>query len=179
MDPLLGQIILFAGNFAPRDWAFCHGQHLAISQNAALFAILGTMYGGDGRTTFALPDLRGRVPIGAGHGPGLTDRGQGTTGGAEAHTLTSAQMPSHTHAAQLDLFGSSDRAITGAPGGNVPATSGRTDIYAPANNPVAMDSGAAQATVAAEGGGQPHNNMQPYCALNYIICLYGIFPSRS
>lgn len=179
MDPFIGQIILFAGNFAPRNWAFCDGQLLAISQNTALFSILGTTYGGDGRTTFALPDLRGRVPMHAGSGPGLTPRPLGQKGGAERHTLTITEIPSHDHNAQLDLFGSNDPASSAAPEGNVMATSSQSGIYGPANNLVPMDGSASQVSVAANGGSQPHNNVQPYTALNYIIALYGLYPSRN
>ncbi len=178
MDGYIGQIILFAGGFAPRNWELCQGQLLAITQNTALFSIIGTTYGGDGRTTFGLPDLSGRVPLGVGSGPGLTRRWPGDKGGAESHTLTTDEMPGHTHPSQLQLFATTDQASDVAPDGNVPATSGEADLYAPANNLVAMDAGAAQITVGGAGLGHAHNNMQPYLALNYIICVTGIFPSR-
>jgi microcystin-dependent protein len=178
-DPFLGEIILFAGNFAPRNWAFCHGQLLPISQNTALFSILGTQYGGDGRTTFALPDLRGRVPIGTGQGPGLSSYpSNGQKGGAETHTLSEAEMPQHDHPIQLQLFGSSDVAYSQSPAGGVPATSPEADAFAADTNLTPMAAGAANSTVLNAGASQAHNNMQPYLSLNYIIALYGTFPSR-
>jgi len=140
VDPFIGEVGLFANNFAPRGWAFCDGQLLQISENTALFSLLGTTYGGDGRTTFGLPDLRGRTAIGEGAGPGLTPRPLGSKTGVENVTLTEAQMPSHAHT--LPLPPSSD--MTGSTGGN-----------------------------------QPHTNMQPSLALNYIIALQGIYPSRN
>ena len=160
MEPFIGQIIMFAGNFAPRGWAFCDGQLLPISQNTALFSILGTTYGGDGRTTFALPDLRGRVPMHAGHGPGLSSRRIGEKGGQESVTLTIAEMPSHTHSA---LSSSTiDPTSTGAfVKGAVNATGTTPSI-----------------NVTNSGGNLPHNNVQPYGCVNFIIALYGAFPSR-
>ena len=124
-EPLIGEIRLFAGNFAPRGWALCDGQLLAINQRQALFSILGTMYGGDGRTTFGLPDLRGRVPVHAGEGPGLTKRSLGQKGGAETHVLTVHEMPSHAHQA----MGSADPGKQSSPLGNVWATQQRTKVY--------------------------------------------------
>lgn len=172
-EPFIGQITLFAGNFAPRGWAFCDGQLLAISSNSALFSILGTTYGGDGRTTFALPDLRGRAPIHAGRGPGLSDRRLGQAGGSETVTLTAAQMPSHTHTARCN--------------------SAAGNSNEPVNNVWSKDAGTASATyqsatadsnmnaaaIGNTGGSQSHDNMQPFQVLNYIIALQGIFPSRS
>jgi len=163
--PFLGQITLFAGNFAPRGWAFCEGQLLPISQNTALFSILGTTYGGNGQTTFALPDLRGRAPIHPGQGPGLSNRFLGEQGGEEATSLSTAQMPAHSHPAGA----SSAAQTTNRPGGAVPARGG---VYATgANTTMGGD------TVA--GDSQPHNTMQPFTALSYIIALEGIFPSRN
>jgi microcystin-dependent protein len=170
-DPFIGEIILFGGNFAPRGWAFCEGQLIAISSNQALFAILGTTYGGDGRTTFALPDLRGRAPIQQGSGPGLSTRRLGEKGGAETHQLTTGEMPSHNHSANAhNGNGSSDN-----PSGLLPA-----------QNPAGIPEYAAGATAAMasdaignNGGSQAHNNMQPFLGLNYIIALIGTFPSRN
>ena len=160
MDPLLGMIVLFAGNFAPRGWAFCNGQLLSIAQNTALFSILGTTYGGDGRTTFALPDLRGRVPLhaGASTGPGLSHRELGERGGSESVALTGAQLPPHQHTLQAAPEANGD------PAGGILAA--------------ATDEKRGQTVTGVAGGGQPHDNMQPYLGLNYIIALQGIFPSR-
>ncbi|WP_108866589.1 phage tail protein [Aquimarina aquimarini] len=196
MDPFLGQIVLFGGNFAPRGWALCEGQLLPISQNSALFSILGTIYGGDGRTTFALPDLRGRAPIGAGGGPGLSDRRLGSRSGQETHTLNITEMPSHNHLTQNNPSAdqhvqlSADSGVRDKPqAGDVPAGAsfgsglGATPVnaYGPANNPVNGQeiSGNAGLTILNNGGNQPHNNMQPYLTTNYIIALQGVFPSRN
>lgn len=174
MDPFIGEIIMFGGNFAPRGWALCDGQLLPISSHSALFSILGTTYGGDGRTTFALPDLRGRAAIHAGQGPGLSDKRLGAKGGAETTTLTVNNIPSHTHG----TFGSSNAADQkGAAGGFLPSN-GRSDpanLYASsAGTPAAMG-----ANVSNTGGGQSFNNMQPFLTVNYIIAMEGTFPSRS
>ena len=170
-EPFIGQIVMFGGNFAPRGWALCDGQLLAVSQNDALFSLLGTIYGGDGRTTFGLPDLRGRLPMHWGSGPGLTPRSIGQKGGAETVTLTSNQMPSHTHALQA----SASNGNTDEPVGNVLADGRRDDIYAGGNASVAMNA----SSVVATGGSQSHNNLQPFQCVNFIIALYGIYPSRS
>jgi microcystin-dependent protein len=165
-EPYLGSIILFAGNFAPRGWAFCNGQLLAISQNTALFSLLGTFYGGDGRTTFALPDLRGRAPIHAGQGPGLSSYDLGELGGVEAVTLISTQMPVHTHSQPA----TNGEQTTNRPSSALPARGG---VYSNESD------GSTLRPVSSAGGGQPHQNMQPYLTLNYIIALAGIFPSRN
>jgi microcystin-dependent protein len=172
-EPYIGQIIMFGGNFAPRSWAFCDGQLLPISQNTALFSILGTTYGGDGRTSFGLPDLRGRVAIHAGNGPGLSPRRLGDKGGQETVTLTEAQLPSHTH--QFTPRAQSEDGETDEPQGNFLAKAGGGEtIYAGSAN-ADMGGGPTGST----GGSQAHNNMQPYNAVNFIICLFGIYPSRS
>jgi len=168
-EPFLGQIILFAGNFAPVGWAFCEGQLLPISQNAALFAILGTTYGGNGTTTFALPDLRGRFPIGPGQGPGLTNHILGETGGSETLTLTISQLPSHTH----QLIGTANAATTGNPTGQVLANS-RDAIYGSASTTVNLST----ASIGTAGSNLPSEIMPPYQGLNYIIALQGVFPTR-
>ncbi len=165
-EPFLGTIVGFAGNFAPRGWALCQGQILSISQNTALFSLLGTTYGGNGQTTFALPDLRGRTPVSSGQGPGLSNYDLGQSGGEESVVLNAAQMPAHTH----QVLGSSV-ATGGRPNGRTPATGGQ---YGNAND-VTMDPGMIQAA----GGSQPHDNMPPHLAINYIIALQGIFPSRN
>jgi microcystin-dependent protein len=175
MDPFIGMIQLFGFNFAPRGWAVCDGSLLSIAQNTALFSLLGTTYGGNGQTTFALPDLRGRAPIGMGTGPGLSPRTIGEVGGTETVTLLSTQMPQHAH----QLMGSSDVQSVGTVAGNslgsVARGATQGNVYAPGTtNQVAMGSVTAPA-----GGNQPHTNLQPYLVMNYCIALEGIFPSRN
>jgi microcystin-dependent protein len=170
-EPFVAEIRIFAGNFAPRGWAFCNGQLLPISQNTALFSLIGTTYGGDGRTTTALPNLQGRAPMHPGRGPGLTARQLGQRGGAETVTLSEAQMPNHTHT----LRGTVSRGSAGLPGGNAFNRSvGDTAYHTPTNL-----TGMSSAMAANAGGGQAHNNMQPYLAINFIIALVGLYPSRS
>ena len=173
-DCMIGEMRLFAGNFAPRNWAKAQGQLLSISHHSALFSILGTTYGGDGRSTFALPDLRSRVPIGEGTGPGLTRRRLGEKGGEENHTLTIDEMPVHDH--DMNVRGTqtpnSQRSKTPE---NNSLTFGGQKIYT--DQPA--DAQMAPGTIGPEGGDQPHNNMQPFIGMNYIICLNGIYPSRS
>ncbi|MGS2762862.1 phage tail protein [Sinomicrobium sp. M5D2P9] len=173
MDEFIGTIKLFAGNFAPKDWAFCNGQLLAIAQNQALFSILGTTYGGDGRTTFALPDLRGRVPVhaGASQGPGVKDIRLGEAGGTNNNTLLITNIPRHNHS----VMASNQPGTSGDPTNNYPANTGATDKEYTENANTAMNPQMTGAT----GGGQPVNNMQPYLGLNYIIALYGIYPPHN
>ncbi len=166
--PFLGAIFMFAGNFAPRGFALCDGQVLPISQNTALFSLLGTTYGGNGQTTFALPDLRGRAPVHAGQGPGLTPYALGEQTGTENVTLQTAQMPQHNHAVNVSTQQTSDVAP-----GNVPATGG-----AYATSPSSGQSLAA-GTLGEAGGSQPHPNLQPLLVVNFIIALQGIYPSRN
>lgn len=174
-DPFIGEIKIFAGNFAPREHAFCDGQLLPIAQNTALFAILGTTFGGDGRTTLGLPDLRGRAAMHPGNGPGLTSRRLGEAGGAPTHTLTAAEMADHTHTMSGSTADTDEEGTTD-PAGNTPGTMANADAaYGPATNLVAM----ATEALPPVGGGGPHNNLQPYQVLNYIIALSGIFPSQS
>ena len=168
-DPFVGEIRMFAGNFAPRGWAFCDGQLLAVSSNDALFSLLGTIYGGDGRTTFGLPDMRGRIPLHAGSGPGLSPRTLGSKAGTEMTTVTVAQLPSHSHTAQ----GTSAAASTSNPNGTLPAVATANTYFA--GNGVDMNSQAIGNT----GGGGAHANLQPALAVNFIIALFGIFPSRN
>ncbi len=193
MEPMIGEIRMFGGNFAPRAWAFCNGQLLAISQNQALFSILGTTYGGDGRTTFALPDLRGRVAISEGTGPGLTPRPLGQRSGQEVHTLTQNEMPSHTHSMNpassintvVRVGVNSGGADEQAPGDNALAESTGGNVYSSAGASPNEFLGGVSATAVPNiamlntGGSQAHNNMQPYLTVHYIIALQGIFPSRS
>jgi microcystin-dependent protein len=186
-EPFIGEIRMVGFSFAPRGWAFCEGQLLPISQNTALFSLLGTQYGGDGRTTFALPDLRGRSAVGQGHGPGLSNISIGEKAGAETATLTQAQMPSHSHTAEASIAipaNSTTADTTGAPGTNTvlgPASnSGRPgSIYAtdvanttlkPFNNPV---------NVQPAGGNLPIETRNPFIGINFVIALEGIFPSRN
>jgi microcystin-dependent protein len=174
MDNFLGQISLFAFNYAPKGWAQCNGQLLPIAQNQALFAILGTTYGGDGRTTFQLPDLRGRRAINWGQGPGLSNYVLGQIGGQETVTLNTTQMPMHMHFA----FGTAAAGNQDSPQNNTWAkdNNGTMNNYAPFNGAnVALMSNNALGTA---GGNQPHENRPPYLAANYCIALTGIFPSR-
>jgi microcystin-dependent protein len=167
-EPFIGEIRMFGGNFAPAGWALCNGALLSISENDALFALIGTTYGGDGQTTFGLPDLRGRVPVHMGAGYII-----GQAGGVEQVTLVTNQLPGHTHAANASLnTGTSTTDPTGAywsrdPGGRIP----------PYRTP--SDTSMSSVALAASGGSQPHNNMQPSLALNFIISLFGIFPTQS
>ncbi|KIL35592.1 hypothetical protein SD71_12640 [Cohnella kolymensis] len=172
MDPYLGEIRLFAGNFAPRGWALCNGQLMPISQNTALFSILGTQYGGNGTTNFALPDFRGRAPVHQGQGPGLTARTIGEMGGSSSVTLQATQIPSHTHVPNCQSAqGIADP--TGAIWTNSGGLRGLA-VYGPT-----PEVGMSPTAVQAAGGSQPHNNMQPSLGLNYIIALEGVFPPRS
>ena len=181
MDPFVGQLALFGFPFAPKGWALCQGQLLPIQQNTALFSLLGTTYGGDGRTNFALPDLRGRTAVGAGQGPGLSPYTLGSQQGVEQVQLAAAATPQHTHA--FPAFAAT--ATTNAPNGALPAqgvaTGGRggspVNTYAPASGAAAKPLAAAQAAAAAGGNGG-HNNVQPSLALNWCIALQGIYPSR-
>ena len=169
-EPFTAEIRIFAGNFAPRGWAFCDGQLLPISQHTALFSLIGTTYGGDGRTTTALPNLKGRVPMHPGRGPGLTSRRLGQRGGTEHITLSEAQIPSHGHILQ----GVDEDATQTDPAGRA---YGKTDdeTYGAPGTTVGMSS----ESTAGTGGSQPHNNMQPFLAMYFIIALVGLYPSSS
>jgi microcystin-dependent protein len=169
-EPFIGQITMFAGNFAPRGYAFCDGQLLDISQHTALFSLLGTYYGGDGRTTFGLPDLRGRVPIHMGSGPGLTPRHLGSKGGTETETVTVNQMPSHSHPLQASQNSASER----RPAGKVFAQSPGIEMYSHMGTLSNMNTSAVGNT----GGSQAHTNVMPFQCINFIIALVGVFPSR-
>lgn len=171
-DPFLGEIRIFAGNFAPSNWALCQGQLLSIEQNQVLFSLLGTMYGGDGQSTFALPGIAGRIALHQGTGPGLSPRIISEFSGAETNSLSVQQMPAHNHAAICSNTGANSASPVGSywstdPGGNTGAYS-TTD-----------GSQLAGLAIGNAGGGQPHNNLQPYLVINYIIALEGIYPSRS
>ena len=175
-EPFIGQITLFGGNFAPRGWAFCDGQLLSISQNTALFSILGTTFGGNGQTTFGLPDLRGRVPMHPGSGPGLSARFLGEQGGVESVTLLATQMPPHNH----QLNASSTDATTPVPTNNVLAKANDPNTLNEINSFAATsNTNLSPGSIGQAGGGQPHSNVQPYTCINYIIALEGIYPSRN
>jgi microcystin-dependent protein len=165
-QPYVGEIRMFGGNFAPAGWMFCEGQVLPIAENDILFNLIGTTYGGDGQSTFALPDLRGRLPLHQGSGFMLAQ-----TGGSESVTLTTVQMPTHTH----PLLASTDPATVLTPQSNVPATTASATPYF--NNPPAT--ALAAAAVSAVGGSQPHENLQPFLCVNFIIALFGLFPPPS
>jgi len=186
--PYLGEVKLFAFAFPPKGWALCQGQLLPISQNTALFALLGTTYGGNGQTTFALPDFRGRVPISSGQGTGLQNYDLGQTAGVEIVTLAATELPAHTHTVDPSQLTATVRCtnLTGdqrSPLGHAPATEATsvTASYSTSATDASMGPSAIAPAIAAEatGGGQPHNNMQPYTVLNYCIALVGIFPSRA
>ena len=171
-EAMIGEVKMFAGNFAPRGWALCNGQLLQISQNSALFSILGTTYGGDGRTTFALPDLRGRVPVHAGSGTGLIRKQLGQQGGAENVNISVRNLPSHTHA----IKAVAEVGDEGLPNGNLLASNSSANrSYSTLSSNATMNKSMVENT----GGNLPVNNMQPYLTINYIICLEGIYPSRN
>lgn len=167
-EPFLGEIRAFGFPFAPPGWAACQGQMMSISQNSALFSLLGTMYGGDGRVTFGLPDLRGRTAISFGQGRGLSNRSQGELAGSEQVTLTAGQIPPHTHGVTASSQASGKSPATSLPAytANSPSYGGATDLTM------------SPQMIQPNPGGQPHDNMQPYLVLNYCIATEGIFPSR-
>ena len=196
MEGTIGEIRLFAGTFNPRYWAFCNGQLLSISSNTALFSILGTTYGGNGTTNFAVPDFRGRVAVGTGTGIGLSNVQLGQMSGTETVTLLSTQLPAHTHTATAGTGGSGTATLnavvangnTQSPSGNYLAGSRSASVasYIASGTTAAMNAGsitlsnitAGAPTIGITGGSQPHSNMQPYLGMNYVISLYGIYPSR-
>ncbi|HEX5056965.1 MAG TPA: tail fiber protein [Gammaproteobacteria bacterium] len=172
-EPFLGEVRLFAGNFAPAGWNFCDGTLLPIADNEALYTLLGTTYGGDGMTNFALPDLRGRVPVGQGNGPGLTPRMMGESFGVETVTLTSQQIPTHSHS----FVTSAAAATSPNPGAALFANVGQDTLYAASPSgpqPKALN----QQSVMNAGGSQPHNNIMSSVGMNYIIALEGLYPSQ-
>lgn len=173
MEPTISEIRIFAGNFPPRSWSFCDGKLLSIAQYQALFALIGTIYGGDGITTFALPDLRGRIPVGTGPGSGLNIQ-LGEMAGTETVTLTTQQIPAHIHTGHNNA--STNSGTESAPSGNLLAVTSE-NIYAAGPASVLLGPNAVQ--VGFNNGGQPHNNIMPVLSLNYIIALEGIFPPRN
>ena len=171
-EPFIAEIRIFAGNFAPRSWAFCDGQLLPVSQNTALFSLIGTTYGGDGRTTTALPNLQGRAPMHPGRGPGLTSRRLGEKLGVETVTLSEAQIPSHTHTQRA----SSSQGTTTVPSSTTSFASSIKETYAPSSS---ATTDLASSAISSTGGSQAHTNVQPFLAMNFIIALQGLYPSRS
>ncbi|WP_310557140.1 tail fiber protein [Flavobacterium sp.] len=180
MEGVIGFTTLFAGNFAPKSWAFCQGQTINIASNTAMFSILGVTYGGNGTTNFKLPDLQGRTIIGAGQGPGLSAYNLGQVGGAEAVTLTSQQMPAHIHPVPYTITQDSHTAASATvPTNNTYGNdnSGGTPYAAPAN--IALKPFAGTITMQNMGDSLPFSTVNPFLGLNYIICQYGVFPSRN
>jgi microcystin-dependent protein len=172
-DPFVAEIRIVPFNFPPKGWAFCDGQLLPISQNTALFSLLGTYYGGDGKNNFALPDLRGRSPMQPGQGPGLSLRDLGEQGGQAAVTLLASEMPAHTHALQASPTAPEENGH-GTPSPEKLLAPSTAAVYGPPGDAVAL---AAEA-ISVAGGGQPHQNRQPFLTLNFVIALQGIFPPR-
>lgn len=168
-EPFLAEIRMMSFNFPPKGWAFCNGQLIPINQNQALFSLLGTTFGGNGQTNFALPDLQGRVPIHMGNGHSL-----GEKAGEQSHTLTISEIPGHTHQANA----SSNGATVDLPGGNVLGNSAPNFLFGPAQSLTALNA-LNEATVGTIGGSQPHQNMQPFLTINFSIALQGIFPSQN
>lgn len=191
MEPFIGEILMFGGNFAPRAWAFCDGQLMAISSNTALFSILGTTYGGDGRTTFALPDLRGRLPIHAGTGPGLSTRKLGARGGVEEYNMNILNMASHAHFADISTLTATAQIGVNTAAGTTNVINGNVLADATPLTPFIDEAEAGKhlggvsaivggnAVIGNTGNSQPINNMAPYSCINYIIALFGTYPSRS
>lgn len=174
-DAYIGEVRMFGGNYAPKNWALCNGQLLAISSNTALFSILGTTYGGDGRTTFALPNLQGSAPMSSGQGPGLSPRDLGEVGGSGAVELNRATLPAHPHFFQ----GEEVEATNTAPTGNDVATNRSIVAYTTPGAAGLQTAPMSAAAIGLAGGNQPHNNLQPYLAVCFIICTAGIFPPRN
>ena len=170
-EPYIGEIRMFAGNFAPNGWMFCEGQTLAISENDALFTLIGTTYGGDGQETFQLPNLASRVPIHMGTGPDGTSYQIGESGGVESVTLSIQQIPIHTH----PFLASTDVSNSNAPANQVIAQSTQRAVYFEANTTTAL----APTSITPVGGSQPHENCQPFLCINFIISLFGVFPSQT
>ena len=172
-DPFVAEIRIFAGNFAPKGWAFCDGQLLPISQNTALFSLLGTTYGGNGKSNFALPDLQGRAPMHPGQGPGLSLHDLGEASGSDTVTLLESEMPSHSHT----LMANPNSAERPSPTNNLPARSVGASLYQSDSTQGLVDM--APEAITPSGGDQPHNNMQPYLTMNFIIAMQGVYPPRT
>ena len=179
MEGTIGEIRMFAGNFAPRTWAFCSNQIMPIAQNTALFSILGTTYGGNGQTTFALPDFRGRVAVGTGQGPGLANITLGQLSGTTSVTLTTGNMPAHTHPLTGTVSPQGNQGATGLSNDPSNRRLAGTNIFTGAATDLAtMAPAVSTLAIGVTGGSQPFSIMPPYLGMNYIICLFGIFPSR-
>lgn len=170
-DPFVAEIRIFPFNFAPRGWAFCDGQLLPLSQNTALFSLLGTTYGGNGKSNFALPDLQGRVPMHWGQGPGLSLRDLGETGGSDTVSLLESEIPSHSHTIYVST---ANPAENNTPAGHAPSVTNRPVYAAPP-----VQTNMAGETLAPAGGDQPHNNLQPYLTMYFCIAMQGVFPPRT
>src|SRR5256714_4229843 len=174
MDPFVAEIRIFPFNFAPKGWAFCDGQILPISQNTALFSLLGTTYGGNGKSTFALPDMQGTAPMHPGQGPGLSLHDLGETGGSETVTLLESEIPAHSHA----IMAATNPATDKLPSPAMSLSRSRNDnTYQSVTNQNVVTM--SDQSLAPAGGDQPHNNMQPYLTLNFCIALQGVFPPRT
>lgn len=178
-QPFVGQITVFPYSFAPTGWADCAGQLLPISQNTALFSLIGTYYGGDGRSTFGLPDLRGRIPLSQGQGPGLSAYSIGEAGGVEAVSLLPTNVPSHSHTLAATTANGTTNTAAGNLLSKVQEGSARTGTKGLIYSATAPDTPLAQQAIGLVGGSQPHNNLQPYLVLRYCIALVGVFPARS
>jgi microcystin-dependent protein len=172
MDPFVAEIRIFPFNFAPKGWAWCDGQLLPLSQNTALFSLLGTTYGGDGKSNFALPDLQGRAPMHPGQGPGLSLHDLGETGGTDTVTLLESEIPSHSHTARADAIDPADTNVPSSTASLALSTGGQ--LYQSSNNTQLGNQALQQV-----GGGQPHNNLQPYLTFYFNIALQGVFPPRT
>jgi microcystin-dependent protein len=181
MEGTIGEIRMFAGTFAPRTWAFCNGQTISIATNTALFSILGTTYGGNGQTTFALPDFQGRVAVGTGTGPGLPNVQLGQKAGTNTVTLTSTNMPAHNHqvSGNVIIRAADDNTTFDNPSGNIPGATSTPAYAAPTSANVNMAPIALNLPTTISGNGQPFSIMPPYLGMNYVICMFGIFPSRN
>lgn len=174
MDPYVGEVRIFAGNFAPRGWATCDGQLLSIAQNTALFSLLGTTYGGNGTSNFALPNFQNRVPLGQGQGPGLTDYVLGETGGSSTVTVLGSQLPAHQHVLSAGV-GSDFGSPSNVASGNLPSGDGSHNFFSNRTTPTLVPMGA----TTSQGGGQPHNNLMPYLGILFIVALQGVYPPRN
>jgi microcystin-dependent protein len=173
MDPFVAEIRIFPFNFAPKGWAFCDGQILPLSQNTALFSLLGTTYGGDGRSNFALPNMQGNAPMHPGQGPGLSLHDLGETGGSETVSLLESEIPSHSHGLAASVRDGGVR----SPGGQNLANGSGINMYAPAANAPTVN--LLDTVIAPAGGDQPHNNLMPYLTLSFCIALQGVYPPRT